>query len=174
MSRGGWERERPGMSGLVACGFFVLATVGGVTPVSAQSVPTMAPPAAPSSPGTSATDDVESLRARVATFWAARVKGDATAQWELLEPRGRNRMSAGDYGAGGHAVRYLGYQVEEAKVNGYFADVRVRLLVVPIFNDGRKVGPQVTVTEDSWVRIRGTWYRSLEQDQSQRSLAEGR
>jgi hypothetical protein len=53
-------------------------------------------------------------------------------------------------------------------VSGYFADVSVRLLVQPILPAERKtkIGPSSTVVQDRWVRIGGTWYRSLEQQGS--------
>ncbi len=62
-------------------------------------------------------------------------------------------------------MKYLAYQVEDATVNGYFADVTVRLLVQPILPTAQrsKIGPSGTMVKDRWVRIGGTWYRSLEQ-----------
>ena len=49
-----------------------------------------------------------------AAFWAARVAGDPKAQWELLEPRGRGRMTPLEYVPGPGAMKYLAYQVETA------------------------------------------------------------
>jgi hypothetical protein len=65
-------------------------------------------------------------------------------------------------------MKYLAYQVENAAVRGYFADVSVRLLVQPILPAARKtkIGPSSTLVQDRWVRIGGTWYRSLEQEGS--------
>jgi len=113
-------------------------------------------------------DDVERLRERAAAFWAARVAGDPKAQWDLLEPRGRGRLTPLEYVPGPGAMKFLAYQVENATVSGYFADVSVRLLVQPILPATRqaKVGPSSTVVTDRWVRIGGTWYRSLEQQGS--------
>lgn len=112
-----------------------------------------------------AASDDERLRERAAAFWAARVAGDPKGQWELLEPRGRGRLTPGEYVAGPGAMKYLAYQVEDATVSGHFADVNVRLLVQPILPTAHrsKVGPSSTVVTDRWVRIGGTWYRSLEQ-----------
>ena len=112
--------------------------------------------------------DVERLRERAAAFWAARVAGDPNAQWELLEPRGRGRLTPLEYVPGPGALKYLAYQVENATVDGYFADVSVRILVQPILPAARKakIGPSGTVVKDRWVRIGGTWYRSLEQEGS--------
>lgn len=110
--------------------------------------------------------DVENLRERAAAFWAARMTIDANKQWELLEPRGRGRLTVAEYGGVPRAVKYLAYQVEEARVNGYFATVKVRLIVQPVLPTAsqRPVPPSAVVIDDKWVRIRGTWYRALEQE----------
>jgi hypothetical protein len=122
----------------------------------------------PASGGAGAASDDQRLRERVAAFWAARVEGDPKAQWELLEPRGRGRLTPLEYVPGPGALKYLAYQVENATVNGYFADVSVRILVQPILPVTRraKIGPSSTLVTDRWVRIGGTWYRSLEQQGS--------
>jgi hypothetical protein len=122
----------------------------------------------PVSEGTATASDVERLRERTAAFWAARVAGDPKAQWELLEPRGRGRMTPLEYVPGPGAMKYLAYQVENATVSGYFADVSVRILVQPILppTQKAKIGPSSTTVKDRWVRIGGTWYRSLEQEGS--------
>ena len=78
-------------------------------------------------------------------------------------PAGRGRFTPLEYVPGPGALKYLAYQVENATVNGYFADVSVRILVQPILPAARKakIGPSSTVVQDRWVRIGGTWYRSL-------------
>lgn len=110
--------------------------------------------------------DREALRQRVAAFWAARVEGDARAQWELLEPRGRGRLAPADYAPAQGVVKYLAYQVEDASVEGYFARVTVRLLVRTTLPSARQVArivPSHALLKDRWVRIGGVWYRALEQ-----------
>lgn len=145
----------------------LLITIGLCAPpssVRAQSAvgATLVPPSAATA------DEKEALRARAAAFWAARVDGDAKAQWEVLEPRGRGRLTPADYAPARPAVRYLAYQVEDATVNGYFATVTVRLLVqaiLPSRQGSGKVIPSTAVVKDGWVRIGGIWYRSLEQSE---------
>jgi hypothetical protein len=122
-------------------------------------------------PAAAATDDVQVLRDRVATFWAARMAGDPSVQWGLLEPRGRGRLTPQEYSANRSAVRYLAYQVENATVDGYFAVVKVRLMFQPILPSGRRVGVQTSLAEDYWVRIGGTWYRRLDQEPLQRNAS---
>ena len=153
------------VQGLVAGIAFLLNVLGGLPGVAAAQG---ASSTAPASEGAVAASEVERLRERAAAFWAARVAGDPKAQWELLEPRGRGRLTPLEYVPGPGAMKYLAYQVETATVSGYFADVSVRLLVQPILPAARKakIGPSSTVVQDRWVRIGGTWYRSLEQQGS--------
>jgi hypothetical protein len=155
---------------LIAGMVLALAFLGGGG-ATAQISPAPSSPALGKSAETAAPSDVESLRERAAAFWAARVAEDINKQWELLEPRGRGRMTALQYAAGRGAVKYLAYQVEDATVNGYFSTVRVRLMVQPVLavagivtKEG--VAPSAAVVSDKWVKIQGTWYRSLEADQA--------
>ena len=136
----------------------------------ATSAKASAPPApAPPSPEMLARD-AEVLRERAAEFWKARIALDATKQWELLEPRGRGRMAPAEYGGVQRAVKYLAYQVEDANVRGYFGTVKVRLIVQPVLPSAptRRIAPAAVVVDDSWVKIQGTWYRALEQEDGRR------
>src|SRR6266542_1397736 len=110
---------------LMAVGLAMLAIAGWAVAARAQS---SSP--APAPMGSEA--DLQALRERAAAFWAARVAGDFQKQWELLEPRGRGRMTPQQYGAERGAVRYLAHQVEGATADGFFATVKVRLLFQPI------------------------------------------
>jgi hypothetical protein len=154
----------------LAAGFALLLSVLAGLPGCAvtRDAANPAPPPPPASEGAVAASEVERLRERAAAFWAARVAGDPNAQWELLEPRGRGRFTPLEYVPGPGAMKYLAYQVENATVSGFFADVSVRLLVQPILPAARKtkIGPSSTLVQDRWVRIGGTWYRSLEQEGS--------
>jgi len=120
---------------------------------------------APTGGGESATE-TEALRERAASFWAARIAGDANAQWQLLEPRGKARMTPLEYAGGAGVAKYLAYQVEDATVKGYFGTVAVRLVIQPLVPGaaGARVAPAGVVVKDQWIRLRGTWYRTLEQE----------
>ena len=85
--------------------------------------------------------------------------GDAKGQWELLEPRGRGRLTAAEYAPGGGPVKYLAYQVEGATLDGYFATVDVRLLVQIVLPTARRqrIDPSSGLVHDRWVRIGGVW-----------------
>jgi hypothetical protein len=149
---------RRSVRALLAAGLVSLEVVGSAASVPGQTSPTSSAPL-----GTEA--EVLTLRERAAAFWAARVAGDAQAQWQLLEPRGKGRITAQEYGADPGGGRYLAYQVEDATVDGFFATVKVRLLVQQILppSSARKiVPPQATVVDDGWIRIGGVWYRRLD------------
>ena len=121
-------------------------------------------PVAATAPGSEA--EILELRQRVAGFWAARVAGDADAQWQLLEPRGKGLITVQEYGAAPTGGKYLAYQVEDASIKGFFATVKVKVLVQQLLSSpgaARSIGgPQVTTVEDGWIKIGGVWYRRFE------------
>lgn len=142
----------------LALGLVLLAVVSWVASAGGQGLAASAV-----QPGSEA--DVQALRERAAAFWAARVAGDAPGQWQLLEPRGKGRLTPQEYGSDMGGGRYLAYQVEGATVDGYFATVKVRVLVqqiLPPSNMKRVIPPQATVVDDGWIRVRGVWYRRLD------------
>ena len=155
------------MRTLVVVVLAVLEVVGCVASAPAQSTPASSAPM-----GSEA--DIQELRERAAAYWAARLAGDLQIQWQLLEPRGSGRITAEEYGAGRGGVRYLGYQVEDATVNGFFATVKVRVLFQPILPPSapsRVVAPIASVVADGWVRVGGLWYHSLEEGGGGRAQA---
>ena len=110
----------------------------------------------------------QTLRERAAAYWAARMEGDDKTQWELLEPRGKGRLTPQEYAAERRGVRYLGYQIEDALIEGYFATVKVRLLFQPILQRLVSVPVQTVLMDDQWIRVGGTWYRQVDDRQPQR------
>jgi hypothetical protein len=141
---------------VVATLCMLLGIVSWISNASAQA-PSLASAGATSQAGDSA------LLERAAEFWAARVAGDSEKQWQFLEPRGKGRITASEYGAAPTGGRYLAYQVEDATVNGFFGTVKVRLLIQQFLpGPGPALGPQVSVVDDGWIRVRGVWYRRFE------------
>jgi hypothetical protein len=114
-------------------------------------------------PGAAA--EIDTLRQRVAAYWAARVAQDSATLWRLIEPRAQGRMTAEEYAAQGASVKFMGYRVEDATISGNFATVKVRLVGVadlPLMRGGAQTGPQASVIDDQWVRVRGAWYRVID------------
>jgi hypothetical protein len=164
------------MRGFLITGLIVFEAANWVTGVSAQApnqTPSASPtPASPTPLGSEA--DIQTLRQRAAEFWAARVSDDPDAQWKLLEPRGKGRLTAREYGAEPGGGRYLAYQVEGATVNGIFATVKVRVLVQLILPPSAAIRTpprQVTIVDDGWIRIGGVWYRRLDQADNEAAQA---
>lgn len=147
-----------GRRAVMAAGLVVLSAGAWATTGWTQTSSAAPPPPVASS------GDVQALRERASAFWAARMAGDYTGQWELLEPRGRGRLTPQEYAAGRGSVVYVAYQVEDATVNGYFATVKVRILVQPIIPSGRRVPVQAAVVDDKWIRVGGAWYRRLDDE----------
>ena len=156
------------------CTATMIGMIGAVSQLAAQTAPVPAPnatapaPTIPTATAPASPDaDVDTLRERAAEFWAARVAGDAKAQWQLLEPRGKGRSTAEEYGARPTGGRYLAYQVEDATVKGYFGTVKIRLIVQQVLpSPGAKpLAPQATTLEDGWIRVKGVWYRRWEAGQ---------
>jgi hypothetical protein len=112
--------------------------------------------------------EAQTLRERAAAYWAARMTGDDKGQWDLLEPRGRGRMTPQEYASERRGIRYLGYQIEDATIEGYFAIVKVRLLFQPILLRSAGVAPQTVLMDDRWIRVGGGWYRQLDDRKPQK------
>jgi hypothetical protein len=157
-------RRRCAPALVLAAALLAAAASAGAQPPAGPPAPAGASPAAATAPS-----DLDALRERAAAFWAARVSGDRDAQWQLLEPRGRGRLTAEEYAAGRGALKYLAYKVEDATTSGPFGTVRVRILanVNILTPTARALPPQAVVVLDRWVRIGGVWYRSL--DESERA-----
>ncbi|HEV2055366.1 MAG TPA: hypothetical protein VGV06_09355 [Methylomirabilota bacterium] len=151
--------RRSGRRTLLAVGLVLLQVVGWAASVPGQGVPASSAPVASEA-------EVPALQERAGAFWAARVAGDFETQWQFLEPRWKGRVTATEYGSDLTGARYLAFQVEGATVSGFFATVKVRLLVqhvLPLSAAGRtRVSPQATVVEDGWIRIGGVWFRRLD------------
>jgi hypothetical protein len=144
---------------LVAVPVALLASGGGGGTGSAQGTGAAGAPA-----GGPAEDAALVLRQRVAEYWAARVAKDYRTQWELSEPRLKGRMTPEEYGAGKGAIHYLGYEVGDAKIDGAFASVDVKV-IARIMLPRRPTEPLVRTgtVEDGWVKVAGLWYRRVDQ-----------
>lgn len=144
---------------MITAGLLALGSLDGVARAVAQS-------ASPAPPNVASEAEVQTLRERVAAYWAARMTGDDKVQWDLLEPRGRGRVTPQEYAAERRGIQYLGYQVENAAIDGFFAVVKVRLLFqAPQL---ASVAPQTVLMDDRWIRVGGAWYRQLDDRKPQK------
>jgi hypothetical protein len=151
---------------VIVIGLIAVAAAGCAGPAQMEGTQPSAEAAGPTAAQTQA--QVQTLRERAAAYWAARTAGDDKTQWELLEPRGQGRLTPQEYGAERKGIRYLGYQIEDATIEGYFAVVKVRLLFQPVLQRMANVPVQTVLMDDAWVRVRGTWYRQFDDRQSPR------
>lgn len=141
--------------GVLAAGLVVCGIVAWAAPAGAQSPVNPAPVAV--------NGEVDVLRQRAANFWAAQLAGDEQGQWELLEPRAKGRLTAKEYAAEkGNKVRYLGYQVEGATIEGNFGTVKVRVLFEATLPRVGRIPPQAVVMDDRWVQVGGLWYHQID------------
>lgn len=155
--------KRPGAA--IAVGLLALVGAGCAAPAArTDSTPVAAPADAPAV----SEAQVQTLRERAAAYWAARMSGDDKTQWDLLEPRGRGRITAQEYASERKGIKYLGYQIEDASIEGYFATVKVRLLFQPLLQRMANVPVQTVLMDDPWVRVHGTWYRQFDDRQPPR------
>ena len=145
---------------VIATGLVAFVGTGCSAPVQRESVP----PAAVIAPE----QQLQTLRERAAAFWAARMEDNEKGQWELLEPRGKGRVTPKEYASERKGVRYLGYKIEDATIEGYFATVKVRLLFQPVLQRMVSVPVQTVLLDDQWIRVAGTWYRQLDDRQAPR------
>jgi hypothetical protein len=134
----------------------------------AGCAPSMRTEGAPASAEVVSPEQVQMLRERAAAYWAARMAGDDKLQWELLEPRGKGRLTWQEYAAERRGVRYLGYQIEDATIEGYFATVKVRLLFQPVLQRMVSIPIQTVLMDDQWVKVGGTWFRQFDDRRLQR------
>jgi hypothetical protein len=111
-----------------------------------------------------AEDETLTLRQRAANYWAARVARDYKAQWELSEPRLKGRITPEEYAAGKGAIQYLGYEVGDAKIEGSFATVQVKVIArISLPRSQAKPVLRTATVPDAWVKVEGVWYRRSDQ-----------
>ena len=145
----------------------MLLLAAGLTGLTSATRAQTVQPAA-TGPAPTQAQEAEVLRQRVADFWFARVNRDFKAQWDLLEPRFKGRVPAQAYAGGRGSIQYIAYQVEEADIQGPFAEVKVKVLAQPIsprLRDRRVASVRAVTVSDKWVRVKGVWYRRMDRAQ---------
>jgi hypothetical protein len=111
-------------------------------------------------------EETLTLRQRAADYWAARVSRDYRVQWELSEPRLKGRITPEEYARGKGAIQYLGYEVGDAKIDGSFATVQVKVIArVSLPRSQAKPVIRSATVGDAWIKVEGVWYRRTDQPQ---------
>jgi hypothetical protein len=111
-----------------------------------------------------ATAELKLIKERAARYWEAKLARDFRTQYEMLEPRVRGRLPFEDFIKGKGVVEYLGATVEDAQVTGNFATVTLRIRARVRHPMLRPTPPpKETTALERWVRVRGVWYRTLEE-----------
>lgn len=95
-----------------------------------------------------------SLRSRVDALWESRLQGDIAKSERFVVNDGKPRAPLGG------AVRYLAYEVQEMKIEGEKADVKLSIQYrVDLPGFSRETDPPETgVISQSWVRTGEGWY----------------
>jgi hypothetical protein len=112
-------------------------------------------------------EEALAVRQRAADYWAARVARDYRVQWDLSEPRLKGRITPEEYGTGKGAIQYLGYEVGNAKIDGSFATVQVKVIArVTLPKSQAKPVMRTATLGDAWVKVDGVWYRRADQPEA--------
>lgn len=127
---------------------------------STQPVQQAAPPQAAQPSRTVIRDPEERLRARVAQYWDARVRGDLAETYQLHEPAFRRAVSLTAFAQGRGSTTVLEYTILGQEVQGQQGVVRMKIrstfhhpkLVKPL-------EPKWHDFEERWVLSEGDWYR---------------
>jgi len=145
--------------------------IGGLTACAGQAPAQSAPPppqaaAPPQSPE-------EALRARATQFWEARVKGDLLTQYNLLEPKSRERVTLTGFVRARGSVVFQTYKIQEVEVAG--DDGRVIAMTTFRMNlpQASRFGPWDQRTTMRWVRVDGHWYVMYDQQDVKQPLSAG-
>lgn len=102
------------------------------------------------------------LRARVAQYWDARVRGDIVETYQLHEPAFRRAVTLTAFVQGRGATTVLDHAIAGQGIQGDLAVVRMK--VMASFRHPkmiRPVKPKWKEFEEQWVRVDGDWYRKF-------------
>jgi len=115
----------------------------------------------------------EALRARATRFWEARVKGDLVTQYDLLEPKARERVTLTGFVRARSAVVFQSYKIQEVEVvedEGRVTAMTTFRLLLPQVS---RFGPWDQRAIMRWVRVDGHWYTLYDQQDVKQPLKTG-
>jgi hypothetical protein len=102
----------------------------------------------------------EALRKRVAAYWDTLITGDLEEAFNFIEPKGQNFQNRSRFTAGMSNFIFLSYSIEDIKLEGDRASVRVKRTfnlqpgLIPL----KIKEPASQTLTDPWVRINDIWY----------------
>jgi hypothetical protein len=102
----------------------------------------------------------EALRKRVATYWETLIAGNLEEAFIFIEPKGQKIQNRSRFIAGMGNFIFLSYKIEDIKLEGNRALVRVKRTfklqpgLIPI----EIKEPAIQTLTDPWVRINDIWY----------------
>ncbi len=105
----------------------------------------------------------EALRARATQFWDARVKSDLVAQYELLEPRGREQMTLTGFVQSHSSIVFLSYEIQQIEVAGDEGRVTAMTKFRMNLPQVSRFGPWDQRVPMLWRRVDGLWYLGSDQ-----------
>lgn len=140
----------------------LLALLIGALTACAGQAPTGSAPSSPPQAQAPQTPE-EALRARATQFWEARVKGDLLTQYNLLEPRARERVTLTGYALARGRVVFLSYKIQDVELAGDAGRVTAMTTFRMNLPQVSRFGPWDQRTIMRWVRVDGVWYTAYDQ-----------
>jgi len=112
----------------------------------------------------------EALRARATQFWEARVKGDLAAQYDLLEPPARERVTLTGFYRSRSSVVFQSYKIQEVEAAGDEGWVTAMTTFRMNLPQVSRFGPWDQGTIMHWIRVNGVWYVGYDQQNVKKPL----
>jgi hypothetical protein len=100
------------------------------------------------------------LLRRAVEYWDARLKRDDCQKWNWL----KGLVPCDEHERRKRAIEYIGYEVGDARIEGSFATVQVKV-TARITLPGSQAKPVVktATVPDAWIKVEGAWYRRADQ-----------
>lgn len=107
----------------------------------------------------------EALRERVAAYWEKLIAGDLEEAFMFIEPKGQKIQNRSRFIAGMGNFIFMSYEIEDMKVEGDRASVRVKrtFKVQPGLIPLVMKEPVSQTHTDPWARISDIWYVAYEE-----------
>jgi hypothetical protein len=106
----------------------------------------------------------EALRKRVAAYWETLIAGNLEEAFNFIEPKGQNTQNRHRFTAGMGNFVFLNYKIEDIKLEGDRASVRVKrtFKIQPGSIPLKMKETASQIIADPWVRINDIWYAAYE------------